>query len=386
MTARRFFPLRLRDALVTALLLPVLWGQAAALNHIRGEIWSYRGDVPQWPLSTVVNVAFFADISDMDLPSRVVYYIVVVDGAGQEHPLLRFKWGQWVDLPGQGTPVNVYTSFRLSCDGQGGLIATPVAANFGFCNPGQAPREIRELTHIEVSAVQVQGNFGLALVDREGYRGADPPPADAFACRADAVEFDADAALAELAHKKSEQVNRLQNEDTGVIGIYFDPAGRNCTGTIRPGEPGTVYVIAKLAGLSTCGIAGAEFRFSGVPESWTTYPVANPEVLTLGDPFVDGVSLGSRCLRPESGSVVLYSVQVVATSEVNDILFHVQARDPPMNPAFTCPLLVLCDYPMFTMVCVEGLSCFVNSSTPRVCQRPVAVMASTWSQVKKLFR
>ena len=67
-----------------------------------------------------------------------------------------------------------------------------------------------------------------------------------------------------------------QAASDGSIGIYFDPDGTLCQGTIAPGPTGGfVYVLAKLAGQSAGGIAGSEFRFTGVPASWEVFPVAN---------------------------------------------------------------------------------------------------------------
>ena len=176
-----------------------------------------------------------------------------------------------------------------------------------------------------------------------------------------------------------------QTADNGSIGIYFDREGTLCQGTIPPGGTGgTVYVLAKRAGESAGGIAAAEFRFTGVPESWEVFPVANPAHLTQGNPFTDGVISGFDC-EVES-TVLLYTVLVLAHSEETDVQFQIEQRNPPSNPSFACPHVTLCDAPAYTQVCIAGLSCFVNTTTPRKCGDPLAVTTATWSGVMELFR
>jgi hypothetical protein len=177
-----------------------------------------------------------------------------------------------------------------------------------------------------------------------------------------------------------------QSVDDGSIGIYFDREGTLCQGTIPPGGTGgTVYVLAKHAGQSAGGIAATEFRFTGVPESWEVFPVANPVHLTQGNPFGDGVVSGFEC-EDDAQPVLLYTVLVLAHSEETNVQFQIEARNPPSNPSFACPHIDLCDAPAYTKVCVEGLRCFVNSATPRKCDSPLAVEPVSWSALKHLYR
>ena len=387
MAASRSCPL-LPVLLVIMVGLAVLPQQAVGLSSIRHEVWSYQGDIPQAPQNTVVGVSFFASVGDMDLPSRVMFSIVVKNAAGEEQPLLQYRWGRWEEIAGPGTPINVFASFSLSCDGQGTLLAEPVETWFGFCNRSQVPLDIRNLENVQVFPVQTDSRFGLQLVDRGGYHGNEPPPADAFGCSGGAAPgLSVEAVRAEVSLLKSRLANRIANGNTGSVGLYFDPAGRTCSGTILPDQPDTVYVVAKMDEMSACGIAGAEFRFTGVPASWRTFPVAAPDMLTVGDPLADGVTMGFRCKREESGFVVLYSVLVLADAVEEDLQFHIEKRSAPTGgPDFECPLLVLCDFPAFTKVCVEGVPCNINASKARLCSSPTPVETSTWSAVKQLFR
>jgi|CXWL01.1.fsa_nt_gi hypothetical protein len=171
------------------------------------------------------------------------------------------------------------------------------------------------------------------------------------------------------------------------IGVYFDAAGTMCSGTIRPDQPGTIYILAK-AEPGTEIPSGAEFRFTGLPSSWAVYPVPNPNTLSLGDPFAHGVniaSVGSPCAEPGTIPVLLlYTVLVLASETVDDVRFDLVQRDPPSNPAWTCPLVVGCGLP-YEKYCVETDPCFVNVSTPAPCV-VTAVERTTWTALRGLYR
>lgn len=175
--------------------------------------------------------------------------------------------------------------------------------------------------------------------------------------------------------------------DAITIGVYFDAEGTICHGAIQPGVPGTVYVLAKV-GAGSNGIAGAEFRFSGVPSSWATFPVANPDFITIGNPFGDGVNLGFHCQSPANGVVRLYSVLVLATSAETDVRFTIEPHNTPANQDFHCPLAVACEGPGggFREFCIPGVPCTVNPSRPEPCGGPTATAAASWSSVKALFQ
>lgn len=169
------------------------------------------------------------------------------------------------------------------------------------------------------------------------------------------------------------------------LGVYFDAQGTQCQGTIRPGTPATIYVLAKV-GPEAGGITGAEFRFDGLPSSWTVYPVPNAIAFSLGDPFAGGVNIAfSQCWA--TGSVVrLYTVLVLAASEEDDVEFALVQRERPSNPNFPCPLVTACDAPMFTMHCVASYPCRVNATIPGPCDEILAVEDASWSAVRQLYR
>jgi hypothetical protein len=171
-----------------------------------------------------------------------------------------------------------------------------------------------------------------------------------------------------------------------TIGVYFDANGTQCNGTIVPGTPGTIYILTREEP-GAPGFVGFEFRFGGLPASWTVFPVPNSDMLTMGDPFAGGVfGAFSTCQMPDDGIVKLYTVLVLATAQESDVNFTIERRNPPSNPNFQCPVLTNCDVPFYSAVCVDGIRCFVNASRSQLCAYPTAVEAASWSTLKQFYR
>jgi hypothetical protein len=136
-------------------------------------------------------------------------------------------------------------------------------------------------------------------------------------------------------------------------------------------------------------VSGAEFRFTGLPASWSVFPVPNPEAFSLGNPFTTGVNIvgvgGVSCDPAGPPTFLLYTVLVLATDHVDNVRFELVQRDPPANPRFSCPLVSGCDAPVFTLHCVETDACFVNSVTPVPCAT-TGVEATSWTAVRSFYR
>ncbi len=169
------------------------------------------------------------------------------------------------------------------------------------------------------------------------------------------------------------------------IGVYFDAAGTQCSGTIRPGAPNTIYILAKAAAGDR--VSGAEFRFAGLPASWSVYPVPNPAVISIGNPFTIGVNIASglQCNAGGAQVFLLYTVLVLAADNVDDVRFELVQRDVPSNPSFHCPLITGCDVPFYTMHCVRTDPCFVNAVKQTPC-KTTGVETVSWSAVRGLYR
>lgn len=132
------------------------------------------------------------------------------------------------------------------------------------------------------------------------------------------------------------------------------------------------------------GITGAEFKVVGLPAGWQAFspnPAAN---IVLGDPLdATGANIAfpvcqsARCL-------LLFEIALFPTTIVTDMALHVGARTPPTNLSLNCPLVVLCDAPFFTGLCVSAGS--GGGGPPSNPNFPIATRATAWSAVKTLFR
>lgn len=174
------------------------------------------------------------------------------------------------------------------------------------------------------------------------------------------------------------------------IRIYADP---ECASTTLPVMvPPGPYIVYAMASLDTlAGINGAEFRIQGLPAGWLAIATPNPAAtIVLGDPFgtpgadiVFATCQTARC-------VLLYQIALLPAPSQSQPVLEVHANAPPTNPNFSCPLLVRCDDPYFTQVCVRsdgtGSGGGNGNCGPCCGCPPVAVQPVAWTRVKKLYR
>jgi hypothetical protein len=202
----------------------------------------------------------------------------------------------------------------------------------------------------------------------------------------------------------------------GYIGLFGDAAGTNCCIT-AVGAPATAFIIAKLEGATQNGITGAEYRIEIAQENGSaptgyffSYAAAPGNSVALGDPIdqlpqdatnPSGANIAWATCQPDpvGPQVTLGTLTIINFGAGTPFYARTKQKNPPSNPATgDCPALVLCDAPVFTVVCTtvqtqnnmntEGIG-FVSkvnlACTPNPCG-PVAVAENTWSGVKELFR
>lgn len=360
---RGLLPLLLQ--LLLGIAIVSLWAlQAHGLHNIRNVRWEETlADTPVGRIP-VLALEFDADLSSLDVCCGTTSFsLAVVHPKGSPDPFIRFACGPLPRGSTAGTQTHIEVDIRVGCDALGELAFGAGGATASYVHPYLGSHEQR----LSVAASRNVGTetgevIRFAILDQDGrplYESISP----SFGCD-----------------------TQFGNDTNGSIGVYFDPQGTLCQGSIPAGTAGKIYIVAHLDGATAGGIAGAEFRFTGLPGAWETHPVPDPDILALGDPFGSGVILGFVCKPPVQGTVLLYEVLVVANDDVSDVQFQIESRDPPLsNP---CPLLLECDDPVFTAYCVEGLSCFVNFTTPTTCERPIplGIAEATWSAVKELYR
>ena len=192
-------------------------------------------------------------------------------------------------------------------------------------------------------------------------------------------------------------VNWAYAQET-TIGVYVDAAGTQCTGTTSGGViVGSVWV--NLAGAAAGGITGAEFRIENTHRSETTVGISpDPNAtIVLGDPFnLAGMNIAYEFCQT-GPRVRLLTFTLTENVAVTDVELLLTQHYRPSNPSFgVCPLVTLCDGPVYTKVCV-GMADSVHwravidqSVVPTAACVPVSyplgLEPSTWGQVKQLYR
>ena len=166
------------------------------------------------------------------------------------------------------------------------------------------------------------------------------------------------------------------------ISLFFDPAGTDCDYTVPAlYTPVNMYVMAVLGGPSAGGMTGAEFRILNWPTNWFANITASPAANTVLGNLWTGANIAFPGCQPGAGGLVLlYSVSGFATTAEPETYLTVTQHYTPSNPNFPCPLLVLCDAPVYTKVCVSGGVAILNG---RSCQ--IGVQPTSWSHVKGLY-
>ena len=356
-----------RPVLVTVSVCALLGlaGSALAVENIRNESWRVPSAIG--PDETLAGVQFDADLTPLDRLYGIEFFLMLQSRNSSPQLLLEYRLNG-EQLPAAGTRLQIHSSFLLACDGTW-MYAT--GGDTRIFVQGRNGMELLDTSGGGLSALAIasSGGGGLLIADEYANPGQNPMSPNGFVCARPANELPTPG-------------------ENGTIGVYYDAAGTLCRGRIAPGVPGKVYILAKTAGATADGIAGAEFSFTGLPRTWRAFPVANPVLLAMGDPFGNGVVAGLPCVQPQAGVVLLYSVEVLADAAEPDAEFSIELRKPPLNQAFACPLLVACDEPAFTKYCVRAQSCVVGSSisAPIPCPDALAVTPKTWTGVKELYR
>ena len=165
------------------------------------------------------------------------------------------------------------------------------------------------------------------------------------------------------------------------IGLYSTADCSSCNLDIPQYSIGTFYIRYMHP---YAPVGSAQFRVVGLPPEWYLLSVTpNPAAtVVLGDPFGAGTAIGFCCSQPAE-CADLFTVQVIALTDVSDVVLRVSQRLPSSDPNLQCPWVVFdcgpaCDW----WGCVAGGELFINSSQ----ECTVGVQESTWSRAKQLYR
>ncbi len=338
----------------------ILSAPANAVENIRNVAWNTATEIDWSPGRSSTTLRFDADLTALEARYAITSFtIVLTRRQGVPEPVARYTVGPLpAGLPA-GTTARFELGFNMQCDSYTGRVEIERgSASMSYLHPSRGSLNNYIGAEGSIAAASAKETFGLGIRDQDGVDHALGLPSNTFHC--------------------------VTAPEHGTLGVYFDPQGTTCRGMIPAGTTGKVYIVARTGGATAGGIAGAEFRFAGVPNSWEVYSVPNPDIVAIGDPFADGVVAGFVCQQPTQGAVLLYTVIVFAHEDITDVQFSILPRDPPLS--YACPMMLACDYPVFTKFCVEGTGCFVNATGPTTCDSGVAVSAATWSKIKDLYR
>jgi hypothetical protein len=305
-------------------------------------------------------------------------------------------------FPPDGTEIHVFVELRItSTDSQ---LASDYIERWqvSWCLPPDTTA-VRRSSGVTAPLVAGSTDAEVAhefiLVDEDGGEGAGATPDDFAVCgirgaRAATGElltpFELVARGLPISHAGFERTLHRRDPETsadpvGSLGVAFSTDGEDLCGEAVIGTPVTFYVIAKPAGAAACGVTGAEFRVETIPSGWFVSSMAPPGTVFIGDPF-DGTGCSgaySTCQR--GSSVIFLTVLAVPTSIVKNHPLRIEQRNPPLNLNFPCPLVTLCDAPLYTIACMtRGATAYFNPAAETPCI-PTAVERLTWGSVKQLY-
>jgi hypothetical protein len=177
----------------------------------------------------------------------------------------------------------------------------------------------------------------------------------------------------------------------GTLGLFFDDRGQDCSTTLATGRTATLWVLLLPEGDTRGGINGAEFSIdtSGAPG----YVFSKEEVRLPNGFYVGGPAVGSGLIIVSTSGcergapIPLMRLQVQNVGGGRDGVVSIAPKDPPSNREFPCPLVLLCDSPAFTKVCMEigpKNIAVLNPSGAIPCG--IAAEDSEWGAVKELYR
>ena len=187
--------------------------------------------------------------------------------------------------------------------------------------------------------------------------------------------------------------------------IYFT-SDQTCRCTaILPLSAATLYVYARLSGLSQNGITGADYKLQVGPHDLADVPALvfsesfDPSAVVLGsavapaDPMPRGIDISwPQCKGSGQQSVLIETIHILNPHPfpILETEFRI-VRSDRLNP-FECPAFTLCDEPL-TKVCVDGGSAVINPTSPstllscltHTCPA-VGLEQRSWTAVKALYR
>lgn len=368
-------------ALLAAAAISGLGTPAHALTNIRFERWNVPEHIrpenappPVW--RSFLNVTFDATVTAADLASgQGLRFAIAERTPGGNHVLAQLEITPCATLPPVGADVYIYAGIELVCTADGRLKATQSRGwTATWCELPQQQVCTRDNSYpLPALPAATAEAFEFVLLDENGQEGAFPTPDDVAIC--DPVSG------------SSREIVSPEFADSGKIGIYADPGANLCSGLVEPLVPFRWYVVANLAGMTRCGITTLEMGAGPLPPGFFVNVIANPNAFAaIGTLFGGQAVIGFNCERGASDLVVLYTLEGVTTTPVQDFVLPLGIATPPSNADWPYPWADLCPFPRALRRRLVGSDFIINPAPGHECDTTVRVEAKSWGAMKALYR
>jgi hypothetical protein len=173
-------------------------------------------------------------------------------------------------------------------------------------------------------------------------------------------------------------------EGNGLLGVYFDDQGAECSTTMSPGQVRTMHVVFAPDGDTRNGFTGAEFRITVENgDGYLFHSEVGFMLVKLGNALGTGTQIiGGDCLSGFGVAIMRFQVQSLSGGD--DVVIRVEVHETPSAPQFPCPLVTLCEGPEFTKVCVQTGRAVINPTGSIACGS--SSESTEWGRVKALYR
>ena len=352
---------------------------AEAVTNIRYERWETRRILARdtvAPIDTTSSLSFSfdANVTAADLAGGFRFALAEKDAATRD-VLMQFTLAPCSPPPQLGADVLITIYCSLYCDAGGKLRATDsLRWIVTWCDVPQ--QEACAITGIAATLPSSSDpeDFELILLDENDRDGSFPTPEDGLSCGDGAPSGPELVAVAP------------EFAASGSIGLYADPSGLLCSDHVTPLVPFRWYVVARLEGMTRCGISVVELGIQGLPPGFFLSITPNPAAdVVIGNPFTIG-ALGFDCERGDGEAIVLYTLDGVATNAVENVEMVVDAGSPPSNRLWPYPYGELCPNLGIGRRRMRGTSFVINPPPGHPCDTTVNAESATWGAVKSLYR
>ncbi len=215
--------------------------------------------------------------------------------------------------------------------------------------------------------------FELVVLDENGLEGSFPTPDNVLQC-------------GQLGPMVPVEFVAPDFESGGTLGVYADPGGTLCSTMLQPLVPFRWYVLARLEGMTKCGLYFVEFGVHTLPAEFFVNITPNADAYMSAGNLFGSALIAFHCEAGDGQTVLLYTVDGIATAAPTDLVLQVESSAAPTNRFWPYPWAETCPEVLGARRRMLGLQFIVNPSPGRFCETTVRVEPATWTRVKQVYR